>query len=171
MAEVEFVMQDEEGEDRKVVARIRRLPVAAEGELDNYFGRWQVSQDQQSFGGEFKFGTIKNVALSHGLKSLSYERVNKRGEVQLTEAKLNPGNVLGSLPDLRDDETGESIFNRLVKEVVAHKPNRWLGTHDDYQAVFRRYLPEDADKADPTEDSPTSESSPSSTTPGDFHLE
>lgn len=171
MPEVTFVMQDDEGEDRKVVARIRRLPVAAEGELDNYFGRWQVSQDQSSFGGEFKFGTIKNVALSHGLKGLSYEKANKRGEVQMTEAKLNPGNVLGSLPDLRDDETGESIFTRLVKEIVAHKPNQWLGTHDDYQAVFRRYLPEDVEKANPTEDSSTNESSSNSGNEENFQLQ
>jgi hypothetical protein len=144
-------MQDEEGNDKQIEAFIKRIPVAAEGELDNMIGSWSTTTDQTRWGGDLSHGTIKNIVMKHAIKY-----VNVDGKKQ----KINFNNPYRSLPDLRDDETGESITEWIVK--CAIKENQWVGQDERYALVFARYLSDDAEDKNPTNSSSTNGSSSTS---------
>lgn len=152
MAMFDFIMQDEDDNDINVQAELKRIPQRAESVLKNLFGNWYVSQDAGVVGGELKVGTIENVALRFGVKTIYTDMAAPTSGDMKQWKKFDHNDPWGSLPELRDDETGESLPTRLLKLLVNMKGNRWLPQHDRFQQVFGPYLDEEYEKKDPTKD-------------------
>lgn len=128
-----------DGSEAKVVAEIQEIPVSAELDFDNLFGKYTTNQDQTEMGGNLPIGSGKLYAMRYGLVS-----------IWVDDEKLNTPfqNPAANFPPVRDAETRESIIIKVVQAVVKH--NQWLGQLQPYAGVFMPFLPPEAETANPT---------------------
>lgn len=144
----------------KIEVEIKKVRSGAKPQFENLFGQYALGAKGLE-GMNVPVGTIKNLALKHGLRSL---RVNDEGK------KVNRDDPAGSLDRLDDDlldaldEEGIDLYNELIRLVVKH--NLWLAKEVPFQMVFGRYQPEETeDEGDPTEASSSTGSTSDSDTP------
>lgn len=143
---------DEQGIEKKVEVDVRPIPVHAELDFDNLFGRYTVNQDQTEMGGNLPIGSGKMYALRYGLVALYVD------DEKVDFPEQNPSR---GFPPLRDKER-ESIITKVVMVVVKH--NKWLGQIQPYMGVFQPFLL--ALKAAEEEDSPNGSGGPAAVTSG-----
>jgi hypothetical protein len=144
-----WTLQDENGNDVDVEVVVKRIPMSAEAELENLLGGYRIASDRRSFGGDVPAGTIRNLLLASGIKWMT---------VGGREKNINQNNPYASLPDLRDDETGESIAEKICQVICRAPANSWLTKNEAYAQVFQRYMPLE-DEENPTATSTNGHSS------------
>lgn len=141
-----------------IQVELRKVRFGARPQFENLFGQYALGDEGLS-GMNVPVGTIKNLALKHALRKLT---VN--GEI----VKIDRNDPASSLDRIEEDvldkldEEGVVLFEALVGLVVKH--SRWLGQQPPFSMVFARYLPEDEQRSDPTEDSSSISSTPDSGT-------
>lgn len=116
-----------------VTIEIEEIPVDAEPDFDNLFGREFIAEDQRSAGVEVPIGSAKVLALRWGVKSIRVGNdimdIDKWGPVRCFREQ--------GYGQLRNPETYESIVDRMVRLVVKHSPI--LSEVQPYSGVFRRF--------------------------------
>lgn len=142
----------------QIEVEIKKVRSGARPQFENLFGQYALGEEGLS-GMNVPVGTIKNLALKHGLRAITVDSVSK---------KIDRNDPAGSLDKLDDDlldaleEAGVDLYNELIRLVVKH--NRWLAQEIPFQMVFGRFRPEDAEEENPTEASSTTGSTPDSDT-------
>lgn len=132
-------------ENHVITIETRKIRHGARPEFENLFGRYAMSRDYQGI--NIPVGTIKNLALSKGLKS-----VNVDGE-EVKIDKADPAKCIDKIdePVLDElDEQGIDIYNEFLKLVVAESP--WLARKDPFNGIFQPYLAENMEQDDPIPD-------------------
>lgn len=148
-----------ESKNANIEVEIRKVRHGARPQFENLFGQYALGEEGLS-GMNVPVGTIKNLSLKHGLRSITVDSVNK---------KLDRNDPAASLDKLGDDlldqleEEGVDLYNALIRLVVKH--NKWLAQEVPFQMVFGRFAPEDQAEGNPTEDSSSTGSTPDSDTP------
>lgn len=144
-----------------IEVEIKKVRSGAKPQFENLFGQYAIGGEGLE-GMNVPVGTIKNLALKHGLRSM---RVDDEGK------KIDRNDPAKSLDNLGDevldalDEEGVDLYNELVRLVVKH--NTWMATEVPFQMVFGRYKPSDVEDEDPTEASSSTGSTSDSAGPAE----
>lgn len=128
-----------------ITVETKKIRHGARPEFENLFGRYAMSRDYQGI--NIPVGTIKNLALSKGLKT-----VNVDGE-ELKIDRNDPAKVIDKIEEeVLDelDEKGIDVYNEFLKLVVADSP--WLARKEPFNGIFQPYLGEELEDEDPTPD-------------------
>lgn len=131
--------------NHNITIETRKIRHGSRPEFENLFGRYAMSKDYQGI--NIPVGTIKNLALSKGLKSVSVD-----GE-QLKIDTNDPAKVIDKIDEavLNElDEQGTDIYNEFLKFVVSDSP--WLGRKEPFNGIFQPYMPEHQETEDPIPD-------------------
>lgn len=132
-------------ENHVISIETRKIRHGARPEFENLFGRYAMSRDYQGI--NIPVGTIKNLALSKGLKAVSVD-----GE-ELKIDRNDPAKCIDKIDEavLNElDEEGVDIYNEFLKFVVGDSP--WLGRKEPFNGIFQPYMPEHQETEDPTPD-------------------
>ena len=126
---------------------IKELPQTLDLTLHTVIGR------QQS-------GVAMQLALEEGVKS----PMKVDGKDHVMERKQKDNSVKFVIPPIRDGETRQGLWDKLLRLVVEH--NDHLGFVDPFKEVFQPYLPED-DQPDGDGDADVEETNPTPPPEGD----
>ena len=120
---------------KKVDLTVKTIPQAIEYDMENVRARP---------------GTLKIFVLRHGIKS-----VTVNGKPHAMMQKDADGDIVFTLPQLRDKKTRQGFGDRVLPEIVRF--NDFLGFDERFSDTFAQYLAEDEQgQEDPTEEEDSS---------------
>lgn len=120
-----------------VSVRVKELPVEAESDL-----KASIIKDA--------YGNVNEDATAEVMKQGTLRRGLESIKIDGKTHDLRPKKEGFKLPALRDPDTYENMSEELVRCVVGHDGNEWLGKIAPLKDFFAEYLPDDEDDENPT---------------------